>query len=54
VLGVDCAAVGRLAARHGLELHELAAREPSLEEAFMRLTADAGDHRSAPIPAGAR
>jgi ABC-2 type transport system ATP-binding protein len=54
VTGVDCAAVGRTAARHGIELHELAAREPSLEDAFMRLTADAGDHRSRPIEAGAR
>jgi ABC-2 type transport system ATP-binding protein len=54
VTGVDCAAVGRIAARHGIELHGLAAREPSLEEAFMRLTAGAGDHRSAPIAAGAR
>jgi ABC-2 type transport system ATP-binding protein len=55
VTGVDCAAVGRIAARHGIELHALAAREPSLEEAFMRLTADAGDHRSRPVvTAGAR
>ena len=54
VMGVDCAAVGRIAARHGIELHELAPQEPSLEEAFMRLTAGAGDHRSSPIAAGAR
>jgi ABC-2 type transport system ATP-binding protein len=53
VSGADCAAVGRTAARHGIELHELAEREPSLEEAFMRLTAGAGDHRSRPIEAGA-
>jgi ABC-2 type transport system ATP-binding protein len=39
VSGVDCAAVGRAAARHGVELHELATREASLEDAFMRLTA---------------
>ena len=41
VTGVDCAAVGRAAARHGIELHELGAREVSLEDAFMRLTAGA-------------
>ena len=51
VSGVDCAAVGRTAARHGIELHELVARQPTLEEAFMRLTADAVDHRSRPIEA---
>ena len=49
--GLDCAAVGRIAARHGIELHGLTAREPSLEEAFMRLTADAADHRARPIEA---
>jgi ABC-2 type transport system ATP-binding protein len=46
--GLDCAAVGRIAARHGIELHELTAREPSLEEAFIRLTAGAADHRARP------
>ena len=51
VSGRDRAAVGRIAARHGIELHELATRDPSLEEAFMRLTAGAGDHRSRPIDA---
>lgn len=44
--GADCATVGRTAARHGIELHLLVARQPSLEEAFMRLTAGAADHRS--------
>jgi ABC-2 type transport system ATP-binding protein len=53
VSGVDCAAVGRTAARHGIELHELAAEQPSLEEAFMRLTAGAGDYRSRSIDAEA-
>jgi ABC-2 type transport system ATP-binding protein len=51
VSGVDSAAVGRIAARHGIELHELVARQPSLEEAFMRLTAEAGEYRSRPIEA---
>ena len=52
--GVGCAAVGRTAARHGIELHELSEQRPSLEEAFMRLTADAGDYRSQPVPTEAR
>jgi ABC-2 type transport system ATP-binding protein len=51
VNGVDCAAVGRTAARHGIELHELAAQQASLEEAFIRLTAGAADYRSRPIDA---
>ena len=33
--------IGELAARHGLTLHELTAREASLEEAFMQSTRDA-------------
>jgi ABC-2 type transport system ATP-binding protein len=32
--------VGELAARHGIVLHELVARQPTLEEAFMDLTGD--------------
>ena len=52
VSGVDRAAVGRTAARHGIELHELAAQQPSLEEAFMRLTAGSADYRSGDIGAG--
>src|SRR6185295_1651617 len=51
VSGVDCAAVGRTAAAHGIELHELTARQPSLEEAFMRLTAGAADHQARTIEA---
>jgi len=48
VRGVDAAAVGELAARHGLALHELVAREASLEEAFMDLTRDAVDYQQQP------
>jgi ABC-2 type transport system ATP-binding protein len=48
VSGLDGAAVGRAAARHGIELHELAVRQPSLEEAFIRMTADAAEYRSQP------
>ncbi|GAA4111436.1 ATP-binding cassette domain-containing protein [Nocardioides fonticola] len=41
VRGVEAVAVGRLAAAHGIELHQLATRDTSLEEAYLRLTQDA-------------
>jgi ABC-2 type transport system ATP-binding protein len=40
------ATVGELAAAHGLVVHEVGVRTASLEEAFMRLTGDAVDHRA--------
>ena len=45
VRGTDPAAVGELAARHGIALHELVAQDVSLEEAFMDLTRDAVDYQ---------
>ena len=45
VTGASAAEVGELAARHGIALHELLTRKPSLEEAFMKLTQDAVDYR---------
>jgi ABC-2 type transport system ATP-binding protein len=48
VRGVGSAAVGELAAGQGIVLHELVAREASLEEAFMRLTRDAVDYQPHP------
>ena len=39
--GADPARIGELAAAHGLVVHEVAAQESSLEEAFMRLTGEA-------------
>jgi ABC-2 type transport system ATP-binding protein len=45
------AQVGELAAAHRLVLHEITVRPASLEEAFMRLTRDAADHRA---PEGGR
>jgi ABC-2 type transport system ATP-binding protein len=45
VRGSDPAAVGELAARHGIALHELVAQDVSLEEAFMELTRNAVDYR---------
>jgi ABC-2 type transport system ATP-binding protein len=44
--GAEAAAVGELAAAHGLTVHEISVRTASLEEAFMRLTAPAVDHRA--------
>lgn len=41
--GMPAAAIGRIAAANGVELHELVPVAPSLEEAFMMLTADAVD-----------
>ena len=48
VRGVSAAAVGELAARHHIALHELVARQASLEEAFTELTHDAVDYRPHP------
>jgi ABC-2 type transport system ATP-binding protein len=45
VAGADSAAVGELAARHGIALHELVALQGSLEEAFMDLTRDVVDYQ---------
>ncbi|MFC0039387.1 ABC transporter ATP-binding protein [Actinomadura rayongensis] len=57
VHGASAAAIGDLAAEHGLRLHELAPVRPSLEEAFMRLTGDtveyhAGPSARPPVPPG--
>jgi ABC-2 type transport system ATP-binding protein len=46
VRGADAPAVGAIAARHGIELHELVAREASLEEAFMEQTRQSLDYQA--------
>ncbi|MFE3603629.1 ABC transporter ATP-binding protein [Streptomyces sp. NPDC059096] len=49
VLEVDGATteeLGELAARHGIVLHELSAQRASLEEAFMRMTAESVEYHS--------
>ena len=46
--GLPASEVGRLASVNGVELHELVPVAPSLEEAFMTLTADAVAFRGAP------
>ncbi|MGH7903019.1 MAG: ABC transporter ATP-binding protein [Candidatus Dormibacteraceae bacterium] len=46
VSGLEMAAVGDLAARHGIALHELSAQAASLEEAFMEMTEDSVDYQA--------
>ncbi|GCD97377.1 ABC transporter ATP-binding protein [Embleya hyalina] len=46
VTGPDTAAIGDIAAEHGIALHELSPRFASLEEVYMRLTQDAVEYRS--------
>ena len=51
VRGLGQEAVGDVAAQHGIAIHELHARQASLEEAFMKLTQDAVDFRAEPAAA---
>lgn len=46
ITGVDAAAVGELAAQHGLALHELTTLKASLEDAYLTLTADQVEYRT--------
>ncbi len=46
VTGLDAASVGELAAANGIVLHELTPREPSLEDAFLRLTSKTQEFRA--------
>ncbi|MFE5671868.1 ATP-binding cassette domain-containing protein [Agromyces sp. NPDC056523] len=46
VTGLDAPAIGDLAARHSLAIHELTPKNASLEEAYMALTADAVEYRT--------
>ncbi|MEU6249103.1 ABC transporter ATP-binding protein [Glycomyces sp. NPDC047010] len=48
VSGLDAREIGRVALRHGVPLHELTPLGASLEEAFMDLTTDELEYRSAP------
>ena len=47
VTGLDAAAIGDLAAEHGIAVHALIPRAASLEEAYLDLTGDAADFRTA-------
>lgn len=46
VTGLEAARIGALAAAGGVELHELAPRQVSLEKAFMDLTRDAVEYQA--------
>jgi ABC-2 type transport system ATP-binding protein len=47
VSGRSAQEVGELAARHGITLHELSTRQPSLEAAFLELTRDSVEFEAA-------
>ena len=49
ISGLTAAQVGEAAAANGIVLHELAALEPSLEEAFMELTREDVEYRTADL-----
>ena len=53
VAGMDAAAIGDLAARHGIALHALIPRHGSLEDVYLDLTGDSAQYRSgAPVREG--
>lgn len=53
VVGMDAPAVGELAFRRGLMLHELTLVRSSLEDAFMALTADSVEYHATDASTGA-
>jgi ABC-2 type transport system ATP-binding protein len=48
VTGLDAPAIADLAAQHGIAVHELVPRQPSLEQAYLDLTAASTEYRAAP------
>lgn len=50
VTGMDAAAIGDLAAKHGIAVHELMARHASLEEAYLELTGASTEYRAGASP----
>ncbi|MGB8862220.1 MAG: ATP-binding cassette domain-containing protein [Ilumatobacteraceae bacterium] len=46
IRGLECAAVGEMAAAHQVVLHELSLQTGSLEEAFLKATAEHQEYRS--------
>ena len=51
ITGMEAAQIGRLAAQHRIELHELTTRRASLEAAFMELTEGSLEYQAgAPDP----
>ena len=54
VTGLDAAAIGDLAAEHGIAVHALVPRTASLEDAYLDLTGESVEYRAAaPQPEGA-
>ena len=47
VTGMEAPAVGELAAAHGIALHELTARQASLEDAYLAITGESADYLAA-------
>jgi ABC-2 type transport system ATP-binding protein len=45
VTGMDAAAIGDLAAEHGIPLHALIPREPSLEDAYLEITGESIEYQ---------
>ena len=45
VTGLDSAAIGDLAAEHGIAVHALVPRQASLEDAYLDLTGESTDYR---------
>jgi ABC-2 type transport system ATP-binding protein len=52
VTGLDAPAIADMAAQHGLPVHELTPRQPSLEQAYLDLSAASADYRAAAQPIG--
>jgi ABC-2 type transport system ATP-binding protein len=46
VTGLDAAAIGDLAAAHGIAVHALVPRQASLEDAYLDLTSETTDYRA--------
>ena len=49
VVGLDAAAIGDLAARHGIAVHALVPRQASLEDAYLDLTGDSTDYHGGTV-----
>jgi ABC-2 type transport system ATP-binding protein len=50
VAGLDAAAIGDLAAGHGIAVHALVPRQASLEDAYLDLTGESADFRAGAMP----
>jgi ABC-2 type transport system ATP-binding protein len=48
VTGMDAPAIADLAAGRAIPVHELTPRHPSLEQAYLDLTAESTDYRAGP------